>query len=497
MSHAEPGQIEWLCNNCCENGLPIPRFLRPSLVKSDQTWRGSRLTLLLAFCAVIVLCRVLATSVLFIYDDAFITFRYAHNVASGFGLVYNPGEHVLGTTAPAFALLLSIIEFIGLDLTLAVPALNIFLDGAIFFLAVRLFLRGQPSWQWALLAGLLALSPIMTRVTLGAMELNCFLFLALLCIDLYIGGRRRGATIIATLLYFVRPESVALVAVFCLFEFKSEGLRAAFRLAAISAATVVLPLLAAYLFYGHVLSQSILAKSTRSGSSIPEILQKVFLSDPVSMAALPFWIYGALRAWRRGVQYQIVILWLGVHLALYLIGRPYFASWYGEIFYFGILLFATFGIGELSRSLKSVRVTEPIGWAMPVLAIGAWLYLNRTESPSPVTEGIHHSLQSWCRSHPMQSATITARDVGAIGYYSNAYIYDVDGLVSPQMVQYHGTQQAWSAPHSEYLYVAGEGREAEGLPYTTLARFTGSTAIRHGLISKGWNGEYVLLRRAQ
>src|ERR1700686_5368763 len=40
-------------------------------------------------------------------DDAYITFRYARNLAEGLGLVYNPGEWVLGTTAPLWALLLA------------------------------------------------------------------------------------------------------------------------------------------------------------------------------------------------------------------------------------------------------------------------------------------------------------------------------------------------------------------------------------------------------
>jgi len=42
----------------------------------------------------------------FSYDDAFITYRYADNWAAGRGLVFNPGEAVLGTSAPGWALLL-------------------------------------------------------------------------------------------------------------------------------------------------------------------------------------------------------------------------------------------------------------------------------------------------------------------------------------------------------------------------------------------------------
>ncbi|MFZ1946604.1 MAG: hypothetical protein WAW06_03600, partial [bacterium] len=43
----------------------------------------------------------------YIDDDAFITFRYARQLAEGNGFVYNLGERVYGTTTPLFAILLA------------------------------------------------------------------------------------------------------------------------------------------------------------------------------------------------------------------------------------------------------------------------------------------------------------------------------------------------------------------------------------------------------
>jgi arabinofuranosyltransferase len=55
---------------------------------------------------ILILLWGLRTSPFHAFDDAFITFRYAENLRNGLGLVYNPGEVVLGTTTPLFALLL-------------------------------------------------------------------------------------------------------------------------------------------------------------------------------------------------------------------------------------------------------------------------------------------------------------------------------------------------------------------------------------------------------
>ena len=60
------------------------------------------------FCLLAMLCLLAHTRFyLPIIDDAFITYRYAANLARGNGLVYNAGERVLGTTTPGYAILLA------------------------------------------------------------------------------------------------------------------------------------------------------------------------------------------------------------------------------------------------------------------------------------------------------------------------------------------------------------------------------------------------------
>ena len=51
----------------------------------------------------------------YIYEDAYITFRYAENLASGNGFVFNSGEKVLGTTTPLFAMILALLKLTGIS----------------------------------------------------------------------------------------------------------------------------------------------------------------------------------------------------------------------------------------------------------------------------------------------------------------------------------------------------------------------------------------------
>ena len=49
-------------------------------------------------------------------EDAYITYRYAQNLAAGNGFVFNPGERVLGTSTPLYTMVLGLAGLLGLDI---------------------------------------------------------------------------------------------------------------------------------------------------------------------------------------------------------------------------------------------------------------------------------------------------------------------------------------------------------------------------------------------
>ena len=51
-----------------------------------------------------------------LFDDAYVSLRYASNLVRGLGFVFNPGERVFGTTSPLNAFLLAAIaKFVGVN----------------------------------------------------------------------------------------------------------------------------------------------------------------------------------------------------------------------------------------------------------------------------------------------------------------------------------------------------------------------------------------------
>jgi len=90
----------------------------------------------------------LAVAVRLIYgpnirDDAYITLRYAANLASGYGFVYNPGEAVLGTSTPLYTLFLAGLKAAGLDPIGAAVALGVMSDAAAIVVIGELEVDGR------------------------------------------------------------------------------------------------------------------------------------------------------------------------------------------------------------------------------------------------------------------------------------------------------------------------------------------------------------------
>ncbi|MDI6765311.1 MAG: hypothetical protein QME52_00540 [Bacteroidota bacterium] len=89
----------------------------PFIPQSDAEQQTKRLsTIFLLIAAISILIGIFhASSLLFVNDDAFITFRYAKNLVNGLGLVYNAVERVEGYTNFLWTLIIALGMKLGFD----------------------------------------------------------------------------------------------------------------------------------------------------------------------------------------------------------------------------------------------------------------------------------------------------------------------------------------------------------------------------------------------
>jgi arabinofuranosyltransferase len=147
-------------------------------------------------------------------DDAFIGFRYARNVASGLGPVFNPGERVEGYSSLSWVLILAAGERLGFSLPQLSKGLGLLLGaGTIVLLATSRFDRGPRLTA----AALLAVHPAALYHFVNGLEtsLAAFLVTALVCIEPGSALRTAVSHGIAAALVLTRPEGLLFVLLWC------------------------------------------------------------------------------------------------------------------------------------------------------------------------------------------------------------------------------------------------------------------------------------------
>ena len=149
----------------------------------------------------------------FTIDDAYISFRYARNLANGLGLVYNPGEPIEGYTNFGWTILLALGTKLGVDPHWTAKVLGALAAiGTLFVvhrLSHRLFaLRTMP----CVATWLLASSSTFSGYAMFGLETTLFCFLVVLGTLLLFEEQTRGRGFVGSAVVFAlagltRPEA--------------------------------------------------------------------------------------------------------------------------------------------------------------------------------------------------------------------------------------------------------------------------------------------------
>lgn len=193
-------------------------------------------------------------------DDAFISFRYAWNLAHGQGLVFNAGQRVMGSTTPGFCLLLAAFARVGASVEASAFALGI--AGAAASAALVTWLLVEESLVIAAAAGLaVALNALFVTESSTGMEASVYSALLLAAIALLrsrapapLGGAALG------LAALVRPEGVAAAGVIGLVLLARTPPRRWFPCAVAACVPLLLWGAYAYSSFGSVVPHSVTAK---------------------------------------------------------------------------------------------------------------------------------------------------------------------------------------------------------------------------------------------
>ncbi|MGA2298519.1 MAG: hypothetical protein ABSG15_13315 [FCB group bacterium] len=458
---------------------------------------------------VVLAVRILGAFIYDIYDDAFITFRYALNFATNKGFVYNYNELILGTTSPAFGLLISLMIKIGLPIPVSIVTLNIIIDIAIAVIILVYLLKENKNIESCIFILFFASSPLLSRICCGGMEVNLFLFFSLISIYLYNINKIFLSIFICSLNYFIRPEAVTLLVVIVLYEFFISKKSNSFKMAILSLVTISMPLVLIYYYYGNILPQSVQSKATLIGDSVFSVINSLLLRDLVSCISVPFAIIGIIKIKKLNSFFRIFGYWLILLFLSYVIARPLIWTWYSESIRVGIAVFASFGLSDIlsyvPKFSKFLSFNRILIFSL-ILALSLNLFIGFKFGFSLDKKYIYNPVELWCRENITQNNVLLADDIGVIGFYFKGYIIDTQGLISDKFIKKEERTNYIFSKKPDYLFINScrdniimlFHSKLENI-YTPLMRFSkyGITSISKNPndYQSGWVQDYILFKR--
>ncbi len=389
-----------------------------------------------------------------IYDDPFITMRYALNLSSGQGMVYNPGEHTLSTTSPLLVLALAPAGLLGANIPQAAIGIG----------CLALAVGGLLAWEicrlldapWAGFAALL-LYPSLSLVTWTvSSEMPLYLALALAGLYAWSRGWYFRAGLLVGLGGLARGDGLVLAGLLVVAHAVSgreEGApHARYRdfLVRFGAgfAAVVLPwLLFSSLYFGSPLPATLAVKQAQGRLAGAESylagmadLLAALARHPAYWAAGIFFLLGLFAA-RRHRIWLLIFAWpVAVVLVYVLFGVPS-AFWYYASLAPGLVLGVGLGlewlVGRLSGAGQPYFRGLAFGGYALFLAGALWTQVAglawQRQNPDQRIE-LYRDIGSWFSENTPEQAGIALLEVGMIGYYAHPRpMFDFTGLLHPQV----------------------------------------------------------------
>jgi arabinofuranosyltransferase len=381
-------------------------------------------------------------------DDSYISFRYAANLAEGNGLVFNPGEFVMGYSNLLWVLLLSGSEWSGISSPVAAPIWGTLCGWGVLVL-VYLELRSRYEGMLPALAGagLLAVNGTFALWLVGGLEgpLFALLLLAAVLVALHVDAettraRFAGLGALLGLAALTRPEGIFYAVPVALVLVARRPDRARLRGVALSLGIALLLYAASVLwvvdYYGdplpnpfytkyHPLSFEIVVR----GLDIARWFLRAYWGVPVVVLA----VWAAATRGRLDSPGWLPLLMVAAFVVFFLRvggdGQAYYRMWFWVLPMLGLLLGEGLGILLASRE----RILQL--WSVGLVAMIATaclqhsLYgpeIKRVRNDEREGRDMILLASELARQHP--GSTVAANNIGMLAYYSRLTILDMLGL---------------------------------------------------------------------
>ncbi len=384
----------------------------------------------------------------FIQDDAYITYRYARNLSTGAGFVYNPGEPVLGTTTPLYTGLLAFFSFLTHLSVVQISKITNFLS--LWIGAGFLYEIGRKEGQAiAVATSLLYITHPLLRYSVG---MESQFLVGLLIITVYAYTKRKWflTAIFLGLLIVTRYETALFALILLVHSYVVRRQRPYWITPAIA-------IVACWLIYSLIAFETLIPLSISAklvAIKVPFLLGgAVYWTAFVGETAyynlfLFFFLVGFVFLFiKRSMDegYVLLLYWS----AIYLLAASFFAGsfpWYYVPLLPGFAIIVAYGIRSIAqipifqsrhRSTQVGIRSQVIFWVIAgsLLCIHSFFWINdwKIYRGSAFDHRLTPYLQvsDWLNNHAMKEQSLATREIGYLGYFTDMKIIDLFGLVTP------------------------------------------------------------------
>lgn len=398
---------------------------------------------------------------LLVFDDSYITLRFAENLFRYKGITYDGSAFVSGATSPLHILCIALLgRFMAMaDASIATGVIFFVLSSSIVYLWI-LALYG--SRRAALLAGMMtATSGWLVFDALNGMETTAFIFFSLLTFYLYYRYPDRALYAVPlTLSALTRPEGWFIAASLWLWQiirYGRERDRQQVKHLLISMEIFIILILPYLLltFYqtGSLLPNTAYAKAVFFGeSAMPFINKAGFFKNrflpfygsflyPAALLILPLMLFA-----RRVIALPYLWFYFFIFYAAYFTVYPgaiqNYWNRYQHIFIPFIIMAVAGGAMVASGMVKkrAWRIMVMVLIAASILYNQGISFMNadRTYANEIIsTRNPKIDLALWLKQNTPGNALIALHDIGAVGYFSGRKMLDLVGLVNPEVTGYY------------------------------------------------------------
>jgi hypothetical protein len=374
------------------------------------------------------------------HDDAYITFRYARNLARGRGFVFNEGERMLGTSSPLFTLLMALPQALGIDvrwaalvvnaaaLRLAAGAVFVVLRREHFEVALAAFVFGCVGGYGLLESSLLE---TFTVAALGTSSVAAF-----------VERRMKVSGLLLGLAFLARHDAFLFVPLLAGASWLRDR-KLPTALLGVSLATVTPWLVFATVYFGSPFPRTLAAKALLSpfGDYLGHYLALIYRIGGVEVP----WVVGvalsagglAVFVRRRSLGAIVLVLHAVLHLLTYAaIGPPEVQHWHNFVPMMELRVALLAGLVGWIPLTRHRRRLLPIA-AAGVLALCGYVAFRAQQAAQTVATqfwlGQRHeryvAVAHYVDEH-VPPGRMMASEVGTLGYLTDRTMIDVFGLVS-------------------------------------------------------------------